>query len=74
MDFIYVHTEASDNVGGDPVAITVGGQDMLDCLSCNSETIRRLVESEGLVWSDVTRVEVEDDHDNVAICYTRGGW
>jgi hypothetical protein len=72
MDFIYVHTEASDNVDGDPVAITVGGQDLLDCLSGNTGTIRRLVEAEGLHWPDVTRVIA--DGEDLRLCYTRGGW
>jgi hypothetical protein len=61
--FVYVYTEAGDNVGGEAVPITVSDFDQKACLNKNIEVIRGLVESEGLDWDTVTRIEVETGED-----------
>jgi hypothetical protein len=86
MFFLYVYTEAADNVNGDCVPITITNFDKNSCVNKNVSVIRSLVEAEGLDWSTVTRVEVETglDHDDdgypadadnpdTITCYTRGG-
>lgn len=86
MFFLYVHTEASDNVGGDCVPITISHFDKSSCVNKNLSVIRSLVEAEGLSWDTVTRIDVETglDHDDygnpvdqdnpdTVTCYIRGG-
>ena len=63
MFFIYVYTEAGDNVGGESVPITVSDFDQKACLNKNIEVIRSLVESEGMDWDTVTRIEAETGED-----------
>lgn len=86
MFFMYVYTEASDNVGGECIPITITHYDKNSCMNKNVSVIRALVEGEGLDWTTVTRVTVETglDHDedgypadadnpDTATCYIRGG-
>lgn len=63
MFFIYVYTEAGDNVGEGAVPITVSDFDQKACLNKNIEVMRGLVEGEGLDWNTVTRIEVETGED-----------
>ena len=77
MFFIHVHTDASDNVGGDPVQIAVSDFDRRACLKGDLWLMRSLVEGEGLDWDDVTRIEAEVSADpdevdpEVRACYSR---
>lgn len=79
MFFIYVYTEASDNVGGDPTPITVSNSDRISCVIKEIDVMRRLIKAEGLDWDTVTRIDVEvnvdicPDWDNpeTVTCYTR---
>lgn len=86
MFFMYVYTEASDNVNGDTVPITITHFDKTACMKGNLDVMRSLVTAEGLDWTTVTRIAVEtgSDHDedglpdsdnpDTIICYTRGGF
>jgi hypothetical protein len=83
MFFLYVYTEASDNVGGECVPVTISHYDKVSCVNRNLSVIRALVEAEGLDWDTVTSIEVETglDHDedgypdtdnpDTVNCYTR---
>lgn len=83
MFFLYVYTEAADNVGDGPVAITLSDGEHRSCLARDTDVIRSIVENEGWEWETVTRAEVEtgDDSDeagypdmdnpDTVICYTR---
>jgi hypothetical protein len=85
MFFMYVQTEASDNVGGESTPITISHYDKVSCVNKNVSVIRALVEAEGLDWDSVTIIHVETglDHDeygnpadsdnpDTVICYIRG--
>ena len=83
MFFLYVYTEAADNVGDGPVAITLSTEEHRSCLSHDTDAIRSIVEYEGYNWSTVTRAEVETgedcdeegypdmDNPDTVTCYTR---
>lgn len=84
MFFMYVYTESSGNMRGECVPISIPYADKEACLNKNNFVIRSLVESEGLDWEEVSRIEVETgedytdsgypiDEDNPAtkVCYIR---
>lgn len=83
MYFIYVYTEAIDNVEGEAHPITISCAEQSICMHGGISTIRSLVEEEGLDWDTVTRVEVEtgndrddegfpdEDQPDTQICYRR---
>jgi hypothetical protein len=79
MFFLYVYTDASDNVGDGPFPITVSVFDRQACMAKRVDVIRSLVESEGIDWDSVTsvQVETEDDPDETdpetMLCYQKGG-
>ena len=85
MFFMYVYTEASDNVGGEAIPITITGFDRAACMNGRLDVMKSLVTAEGLDWDTVTSIEVEtgSDHDedgypdadnpDTQTCYTRGG-
>lgn len=63
MFFLYVYTVATDNVGDGPVPIAITEFDRRACVNNSLPVIRSLIESEGLDWNSVTRVEVETEDD-----------
>jgi hypothetical protein len=77
MFFIYVYTEAGDNVGDGPVPITVTEFDRRACMNGSTPVMQGLVEDEGLDWDSVTRIEVETEDDpdmddpETEVCYQK---
>jgi hypothetical protein len=83
MFFLYVYTEAADNVGDGPVSIALSDGEHRSCLASDTNAIRSIVAGEGWDWETVTRAEVETgddcdedgypdmDNPDTMVCYAR---
>ena len=77
MYFLYVHTEATANVGGDSIPVSISLSERDSCVRGDIAVIRQLVESNDIEWGNVVDIEVETeidpDEDNpaTAVCWSR---
>lgn len=77
MYFLYVHTEATANVGGDSIPVSISLSERDSCVRGDIAVIRQLVESNDIEWDTIVDIEVETeidpDEDNpaTAVCWSR---
>jgi len=77
MYFLYVLTEATANVEGDTIPVSISLSERDNCVRGDIAVIRQLVESDDIEWDTVVSIEVETeiepDPDNPAttVCWSR---
>lgn len=77
MYFLYVRTEATANVAGDLIPVSISHSQRDDCVRGDIAVIRQLVESDDIEWDTVVSIEVETeiepDPDNpvTMVCWSR---
>ena len=77
MYFLYVHTEATANVEGDLIPVSISHSQRDDCVRGDISVIRQLVESDDIQWDTVVSIEVETeiepdpDNPETMVCWSR---
>jgi hypothetical protein len=77
MYFLYVLTEATANIEGDTIPVSISPSERQACVRGDIALIRQLVESNDIEWNTVVSIEVETeiepDPDNPAtmVCWSR---
>ena len=77
MYFLYVLTEATANVEGDTIPVSISPSERDNCVRGDIATIRKLVESDDIEWDTVVSIEVETeidpdpDNPDTMVCWSR---
>jgi hypothetical protein len=77
MYFLYVLTEATANVEGDIIPVSISPSERDNCVRGDIATIRKLVESDDIEWDTVVSIEVETeidpdpDNPDTIVCWSR---
>jgi hypothetical protein len=83
MLFMYVYMESKDGMCGECLPLPISEGEGASCINGNLSILRSFIESEGLNWSEVTRIEVESvptqsldgypdmDNPETLVCYKR---
>jgi hypothetical protein len=77
MYFLYVRTEATANVEGDTIPVSISPSERDNCVRGDIATIRKLVESDDIEWDTVVSIEVETeidpdpDNPDTMVCWSR---
>jgi hypothetical protein len=77
MYFLYVRTEATANVEGDTIPVSISPSERDNCVRGDIATIRKLVESDDIEWDTVVSIEVETeidpdpDNPETMVCWSR---
>jgi len=77
MYFLYVLTEATANVEGDTIPVSISPSERDNCVRGDITVIRQLVESNDIQWDTVVSIEVETeidpdpDNPDTMVCWSR---
>jgi len=77
MYFLYVLTEATANVEGDTIPVSISPSERDNCVRGDITVIRQLVESDDIQWDTVVSIEVETeidpdpDNPDTTVCWSR---
>lgn len=77
MYFLYVHTEATANVGGDSIPVSISPHQRDSCVKGDIAVIRQCVVEDGIDWATVVDIEVETeiepdtDNPETMVCWSR---
>ena len=77
MYFLYVLTEATANVEGDTIPVSISPSERDNCVRGDITVIRQLVESDDIEWDTVVSIEVETeiepdpDNPDTMVCWSR---
>ena len=77
MYFLYVRTEATANVEGDTIPVSISPSERDNCIRGDIAVIRQLVESNDIEWGTVVSIEVETeiepdpDNPDTMVCWAR---
>lgn len=77
MYFLYVLTEATANVEGDTIPVSISPSERDNCVRGDITVIRQLVESNDIQWDTVVSIEVETeidpdpDNPDTTVCWSR---
>jgi hypothetical protein len=77
MYFLYVLTEATANVEGDTIPVSISPSERDNCVRGDITVIRQLVESDDIQWDTVVSIEVETETDpdpdnpDTTVCWSR---
>jgi hypothetical protein len=77
MYFLYVHTEATTNVWGDSIPVSISPHQRDSCVKGDIAVIRQCVVEDGINWATVVNIEVETeiepdtDNPETMVCWSR---